>query len=86
MAPHVSHVRRRIRETRGVVFADIFSRYCRKVRIRSSFTPRYVCVALTCSALPSTMTLSSLLASRVLRWNEEDMVYATLSFRCQFLR
>ena len=69
-----------------VVFPDIFSRCCQKVRVRSSFTPRHVGVALNCSGLPSIMTLSSRLASRLLRWNEEDIVFATLSFRYQFLR
>ena len=77
-APHVVPARRRIRETGGVVFADIFSRCCRKVRVRSSFTPRYVGVALNCRALPSTLTLSSRLASRLLKWKEEGMVFATL--------
>ena len=80
-APQVVPARRRIRETRGVVFADILSRCCRKVRIRSSFPPRYVGFALNCSGLPSTMTLSSRLAYRLLRWYEEVMVFAMLSFR-----
>ena len=40
------------------------------------------CTAVRCH----TMTLSFRLASQLLRWNENDMVFATLSFRRQFLR
>ena len=76
----------RIRETWDVVFTDSFARCCQKARARSSFTPRNVSIASNCSPLPSTMTLSSCLASWLLRWNEDDMVFTTLSFKCQFLR
>ena len=66
-APQVVLARWRIRQTQDVVFADSFSRCCWKVRAWLSFTPRYVGVASNCSMLPSTMTLSSRLASQLLR-------------------
>ena len=67
-------------------FRDIFSRCCLKVGgpVKLHSKERRCCLELC--GLPSTMTLSSRLAYRLLRWNEEDMVFATLSFWRQFLR
>ena len=73
-------VRQRIRESWDVIFSESC---CRKVRAWSSFSSRYIGVFSNCSALPSTPTLSSSLASWMLRWNAENVVITTLSFRRQ---
>ena len=84
--PQVVPDRQCIRATRADVLADKFSRCWRNVSMQSSLTLRYVRAAWNWSLLLSTVMLSSWLASRLFRWNTEDIILATESFRRQFVR